>query len=451
MISRLASPSVCVIDDEEGDFRPILAALNSLYVSSIHILGSDIEELPPRPFNGMRLVFLDLHLSGSVGKDAASYTANVFRRVVSSDTAPIVVVIWSKYAKDRVAQDGIPPEDQETEAELFKRTVFEAEPKYKGRLIFVEMDKPKPDDRPRGWSKALKAEIRRALKDQSAIDALWAWELLVKEGCNAVSEGLTALAAVSAAAEAIELKDALRETMKRLTKAQGEGDLSKKTAPRHLATVLAQLLLDQLEHPDGLETLAAHGDWLASAPAGQAGERFAQRMNGLLLTAGVPKKSAPFGPGTVYRVTDGKRVVSAFGRETAALVELCWDRRRTIQNEQQWAEWNASVKPVAIELSPECDVAQNHRVTSLLIGGLIVPAAKWTVVPAPIHLRWAADDFPEQDVLLVFCHRFKAALPAKSLPRWLKPWFRLRELPTAAIRNQYSGHAARVGYVSVEG
>jgi hypothetical protein len=89
MIAQLASPSVCVIDDQKEDYEPILAALNGLYVSGVHLLGT-IASLPPQPFRRLQLVFVDLHLSGTVGKDAASYTANFFTKVVSADTAPIV-------------------------------------------------------------------------------------------------------------------------------------------------------------------------------------------------------------------------------------------------------------------------------------------------------------------------------------------------------------------------
>jgi hypothetical protein len=117
MINQLASPSVCVVDDDPTEFMPILAALNDLYVSCIHILGNEIASLPARPFKRLQLVFLDLHLNNSVGKNAASHTANVFTKLVSTETAPIVVVIWSKYAQVR-------EEGNETAAELFKTTLF---------------------------------------------------------------------------------------------------------------------------------------------------------------------------------------------------------------------------------------------------------------------------------------------------------------------------------------
>ena len=46
MISLLASPSVCVIDDEKEEYEVILGALNQLRVPAHHIKGTDVNELP---------------------------------------------------------------------------------------------------------------------------------------------------------------------------------------------------------------------------------------------------------------------------------------------------------------------------------------------------------------------------------------------------------------------
>jgi hypothetical protein len=267
MISRLASPSVCVIDNEEQEFKPLLACLNELFVSSIHLNG-EIAGLPAQPFERVQLVFLDLHLTGSIGKDAASYTANFFKHTISADTAPIVVVIWSKYAADRVPTEGVPPEDQETEAQLFKRTLLEEEPKYNGRLIFIEMTKPKADDRPGEWTGVLKTEIDKILRDQPAIDLLWAWDSLVRDGCAKVSQALTLVAQNAVSGGNRGLKDGLKATMQRLAKAQAAGELSHATAPKLLVAVMSQLLADQLEHPTGIASIADHGYWLSQSPPG---------------------------------------------------------------------------------------------------------------------------------------------------------------------------------------
>jgi hypothetical protein len=451
MINHVASPAVCVVDDESQDYAPILAALNALYISCVHLKG-DVESLPEQPFSRLRLLFLDLHLSGTVGKDAASYTANVFTRIVPSDTAPIIVVIWSKYANDAVQIEGVPPEDQETEAELFLRTVLEAEPAYEGRVIFVQMAKPKPDARPGDWVSELKTAIAQALDGQPAIEALWAWDSLVKQASSQVTTALTSTAQAGREGTALSLADAIKATMQKLTSAQGEGDLSEQTAPFHLATVLAQLLIDQLEHADRSD-LETHGTWLSEAPAVPPGPAFSASMNAVLL-ATAPGDGV-YGPGTVYRVADDAAFAAAFGVNLQVLADQCCSKSAA---SPQLPTWRAAVKPVLLEISPVCDVAQSKRINATLIGGVIVPVAQRDLMKKNVpslsdlpafKLRWPMPDVPEQDVCLMFSHFFKMSIPVGTAAPWLTPWFRLRELPTTSIRNASSAQAARVGYVSV--
>jgi hypothetical protein len=125
-------------------------------------------------------------------------------------------------------------------------------------------------------------------------------------------------------------------------------------------------------------------------------------------------------------------------------------------------EWYAAVRPVLLEISPVCDVAQNKRRNAHLVGGLVFPAAKvgmmktggdaWAVLPpgkATLALRWPLAGFTADEVKLVFHHSLKVTLNAAAERQWFSRWFRLRELPTTAIRNPHMSHGSRVGYVSV--
>jgi len=236
-------------------------------------------------------------------------------------------------------------------------------------------------------------------------------------------------------------------------KAQGEGDLSNATAPGHLVTVLTQLLMDQLDHMD-VQGLAKHGNWLSGAAANAPADGFKARMNGLLLTGAVSSATAPFFPGTVYRVKDATKFAAAFGHDLASLLTSCTKLRPTQQ--QKFSDWNRDARAVLVEISPACDVAQNKRINSLLIAGVVVPAAfeehrqaageAFTRLPS-LHLRWAAPDFSEQDAALIFCHRYRITMPFSPLPDWIEPWFRLREMPTVALGAAHASHAARIGYV----
>jgi len=450
MISVLAAPSVCVVDNEPEDYEPILLALNALYVSSIHIKGDDIGQLPEEPFSGLKLVFQDLHLTADTGKNAASHAANVFRKLVSTGTAPVVVVIWSKYSSDPVNEVG----EQSTEADVFRTTLLDAVPEFSERLIFVEMQKKKPADRPAGsaWIEEIKAEIANTLNGKESVAALWQWEMLVQRAGIGICKEVTSLAYEAATATHTTLQEGLKAAMQSVAKAQSIGDFSAETAPRQLTSALSQLLLDYLESPSGAAELHEHGIWLAQEPNVEVKGALRPKLNGLLLTANLAKGNFPFSPGVVYKVLESGAFEAALGRSQASLIADCYGG-----NPGQCANWQQGVKPVLIEISATCDVAQGNRHRALVIGGLIVPAelskhAKnkdaWHTVPA-FTLRWGKSDFGSQDASLVFCSRYRATLPADAVPEWLDPWFRLRDLPTSALRNWHSAMASRVGYLLV--
>ena len=101
-MNTLRTAQVCVVDDEPREYLYLLSALNSLGIGCVHVRGDRVEELPHEPFRGLRLVFLDMHLGTHGGMDAravTAHTANVFSRIVSPESAPILVVVWTKYAE----------------------------------------------------------------------------------------------------------------------------------------------------------------------------------------------------------------------------------------------------------------------------------------------------------------------------------------------------------------
>ena len=443
MIETLAKPSVCVIDEDENDYRPILDALNGLYIGSIHIKGDTTEGLPEKPFQELRLVFTDLYLaSGAVGKDMASHTANIFRKIVSPDTAPVIVVIWSKHAGEKI-DDGTPPDDQPTEADLFESTLLEAEPSYKGRLIFIRMSKARTEN----WVDELKGHIIKLLDDQESIEALWIWESLVRGCALKVSKELTDFAVTANESDTLKR---LKEILQILTNAQKEGQaLTKETAPHYLATVLGQLLLDQIEHANGVKDLEKHGDWLIQAVNDI--DALSPSINSMLITAEMPNSLVPFLPGTVYLINENDNFKAVIG---ADLKEL----KSSLQKKKAgpaYDSWVNEAKLAAVEISPSCDVDNGARVNATLLVGLILPKSHIENVKTAdsieklptFSLRKEIGGFAKQDVFFVYSSRNRLTLPATNVPEWLSPWFRLRELPTASIRNWHSGQASRVGYV----
>jgi hypothetical protein len=461
MIPHLQSPSVCVIDDEKEDYEPILKALQRLGLGCVHVKGDSKAHLPRRPFKGLRVVFTDLHLSMHVGKDAASHTAKVFSKVVSTETAPLIVVIWSKYQNDVLA-DG-PANDEQTEAELFKTTLLGAFPAFSQRLVFLKMPKPKLKDRPSAakWVTQLKRDIKTELGKISAFDALWAWEALVRDAAISVTEGLTSLAMLQEpktenGEEIIStLPESLKLALRLLVREQGGHECSETSAPRHFAAVLAQSLVDHLEHLDDRKDLARHGQWLSDQNGLPKSSVVGPGINGFLLTSELAKKSQSFVPGNIYRLAKPEKFEETFGITVETLLADCYSGRPV--NFEDWKKANAP-KPILVEISPVCDVHQGTRQSALLLGGLIFPEGARNLARRPgahellptFSLRWPADGFKKQSVFLAFFCRLKTTMNPKKEPRWLIPWFRLRELPTASLRNWHASHASRVGYVSLK-
>lgn len=458
MIPRLSSPSVCVIDEDEKDYRPILDALMKLGIACVHVRGDSASPLPPQPFKGLRIVFTDLHLSNASGKNVAAHTANVFRHVVSAKTAPVLVVIWSKHKNDPAGEQGLPPEDQPTLAEAFKEELLQATPQFKSRLIFTEIPKPMPGDRPDDWVTNIQADIEKELAKFSACDFLWSWESLVRDASISISEALTTLAEQTTlpSGKQFELNEGLKVVFRHLTREQGGPACSRATAHEHLTAVLAQSLADELEHVDGLDSLSTHGAWLSYHKGLQKAPPFASQLNALLLTAATSTKPRPFVPGTIYRLSNVRKFENSFGISSDEFFELFYQEAKKGKG-VSIQEWKTKAVRVALEISPVCDFHQGTRRQALLIAGVLAPgAARPNVKSADaiqsfptFRLRWPLGDDPEQDVFMAFCSRCKLTMPQTKLPGWLKPWFRLRELPAASLRNWHSSHASRVGYVSL--
>jgi hypothetical protein len=191
---------------------------------------------------------------------------------------------------------------------------------------------------------------------------------------------------------------------------------------------------------------------LVSRPPGTVSVDFPARMNGFLLTSDIRSDAGTYVPGTVYSIKDPAKFPTSFGKQVDDLLAM-W----ISQTSTKLADWKRDAMLVLIELSPICGLAQGYRVNSLLVGGVVAPASymvkksgdAFGEITAKFHLRWPLNTLAAGDVVLGYCHRFKTTLPAGRLADWLEPWFRLRDLPLAAIRNANAAHGARVEYVSL--
>jgi hypothetical protein len=448
MLSYLGSPSVVVIDDEPDDYEPIIQALLGLGVACAHFRGRNGDPLPSVPLESVRLVFADLHLNGQLGKGAAAHTANVVRQIVSADKGPVLVVIWSKYASDPV--DGVPQEDQPTEADEFKATLLGAVKGYQSRLLFTEMAKPKLPDRPNGpaWTESLKEHIVAALNSAEAFQVMWIWESLLRKGGIAAEEALISLA--EERAETGQTHETLRIILRHLAQLQAGPDAREDTICKHLMSVFSQLSADSVEWGAATLDPPYSAEWLCE-PVTRDQQRLldlAKKLNALLQTAPSAPAAAEFVPGTLFEVADVTAFSDATGFTMASLATDCSN------NDQGRDALIASGRPVLLELTPQCDFHQKNRRVATFVVGILFPAAdarhaksKDACKTVPLFEdRFKA---PPVDVGVVFCSRYRLTLPLNGHPPWLAARLRFRDGVLTDVRNWCAAQESRAGYLVV--
>ena len=290
MFNQLASPSVCVIDDDEKDYKPLLGALLRQGIGSMHIDGSDTESLPEEPFCGIKVVFQDLHMSAAVDvKSSMSHTANVFRRVVAADSGPVLVIIWSKYADDMPAPADDPPiaDLSETEADVFRKILLESVPEFKDKLFFLQMEKPKVTVRgdSDAWMTQLMKQTLEMLQSKKPLGLLWAWDGIARRSAEKVATKLVTFAAQSGEG-GTDANSKLEEVMRALASQSGGPEYSKETAVRHLFSVLGEMGVDAIEREQAGVEFGEYGEWLVGADDDDAATRkkWAAGINTMLFT-----------------------------------------------------------------------------------------------------------------------------------------------------------------------
>ena len=167
MLSSLASPAVCVVDDEEADYKPILAVLNELlYVSSIHLFKGSRRCRQSRLIT-FSLFFLIFICPVRLAKMPLHILPMCLEKLFHLTLRPSSLLsgaTWETRWKPRVY-----PEDQETEVQRLSAH-FGGRASVSGSLDFHRDGQTKGEDRAEDWHQTLKEVIDKSLQDQSAVE-----------------------------------------------------------------------------------------------------------------------------------------------------------------------------------------------------------------------------------------------------------------------------------------
>lgn len=457
-MNTLRTAQICVIDDEPREYRRLLHALNSLGLACVHVRGDKVEELPVETFRDLRLVFLDMHLGtigGTEARAVTAHTAHVFSRVVSTESAPIVVIVWTKFA-GLIAS--------------FRDSLFEIFPDFRGRLFFIRLDKPQPPARID--IEKLRRDVERELDELHPLPLLWNWDALVQRAACGVTAELCRLATAQAQLtsedneeqERTKMLSAVSSVLRLLLKAEAGKTGSPEIAASTLLNVLGPLHSDRLENlspkpelDSAAKLLAPDGSATVSTP-----EEVVNELNTMLLTGASYIGGEAFRPGTIYWMADadGFKGATSFSVEGMAM-EFCQKEILKDENATKLREWVSASRPVLLEISPACDFAQQKRPIARLVGGFLVPKGRETQIKKrPEEGYSTLRDLggfvkipalhKEMNWLLVFSSAVVLSWPEKIAAPFLKPIARLKEPVLSDLRNWLSGQGARLGYLFVD-
>jgi len=470
----LETARVCIIDDEREEYLPLIQALGRLRIGSIHVAGDKVEDLPDEPLSGLRLVFLDMKL-GTEGDDnmVTAHTAQVFSRVVSPTSAPLVVVVWTKH-KDLI--------------ETFRQRLFDAYPEYQGRLLFTRIEKP--TDGSYTSAEVLRELVSAELKKYYPSEILWRWEQLVHDAATATTEEICRHAtkrtqvnnADSEEAGTAKLQKGLSEILQILILAEAEQNIAPETAFVDLLSVLNPLHNDRLEHGVELGDAKAAEPLIPAQPVDATDEEKLE-LNSMLMIARQGNEP-PFRPGVVFRVTNSESFETRLGISMHEVFGelLCVPKPQGYKNlkarlksgnldmaqreevqaqirekeaeiEKSTKDWLSKCVPILIDVSPSCDFAQRKPRLAKLLSALMVPHG------TEIKCQEEQGAFRRLPVVkihgfegtwdIVVCSRFGFNISPIQAPADLEVIYRLREPILIDVRAWSSAQDSRIGYLYI--
>lgn len=441
---------VCIIDDQPTEYERLFKVLTKLGVGYVHVKGDLPSQLPSRPYGALRLVFLDMHLGGdSLSANTASQTAKVFSKVVSVDSAPILVVVWSKYT---------------SEIDAFRSELYRSKPDYCGRLVFVSIDKP--SDASKIAARKLRKDIIAVLAPLVAIRLLWGWESLAHLAAINASTELSMLAyqrsgptdALNSVDERSRILGGIKGVLEGLILAEAGKAASPKAAPADLLHALGAIHVDRIESTKEVRLMKDASGILGTAPvASSAKERAA--MNSMLVVGSAETEGHVLKPGTIYELSSPRGVATKLGFTIDELLsQFCTNP--VSSNAASFATWKSECKAILIEISPACDYAQGARRLARLVAGILVPNGRSQDAKYKSECKKDGSIFSlvrfnlinrrtgvSVSMLPILSSRYCLTLPLKKAPKFMKAIGRLRDPALTDLRNWCGAEGSRVGFL----
>ncbi|MEN6424520.1 MAG: hypothetical protein ABFE13_04100 [Phycisphaerales bacterium] len=348
-IESLSTSRVLVIDDKPEEAVPILTALGKAGVGCVYLRGDKVEELPTKPIEGIRLVFLDMRLAeGGDQRAVLSKTVGVLKKCISGGATPVVVVCWTKHPDDVAA---------------FKAMVSQSLSPLMGDHI-AAMAKPMSGN-PKTWKSTFK-RIKETLKPYDALNLVWQWENVLHRAATETSQTLADVSArmVASSNGAIaDWQEGMFAVCRSLVKAEAGKTTDRKGTSNALFRVMNELAVDSIHHAILRDPLPC-ADKLIPQDYSGLGLEDTSRLNQMIFVDPVRKGDVSITPGSVYVKSRGtsKCLFKKLGIGPALIKKHIGLKKA-----------DKGGVPILIELSPACDFVLGQRPVCTFIAGLLLP------------------------------------------------------------------------------
>jgi hypothetical protein len=427
------SPRYIAIDDDPEELAPLVQALHDIGAPCVGVRFNPLGLPEPSLFDGVRVLFTDLHLVQGAASANQHYDAiaRVLETCVPDEHGPYLLVLWTSHEEERQA--------------LVERLQILLEPD-KMPIALLAMGKEHFRNGAVWDGPALQEALREHVAAIPQIGALLSWEQDVLAAANATLALVGGL--IPAADRTLDAYAAGMDRVLSLLATTAVGSRSAQDDPRGaVSSALAPLLIDRIVNQGGRHGTADLWNRAVTFPAGGAAldENQKAAMHRMIHFAVPPAEPVartdwgaviPFG---AAQLDDGA-MQARYGVTASHLREKEFKLKASRVDAGQL---------VLIRGGAACDQAQNKPGPLPMLLGLLTPTSALqtgsrspAVHACPEKLLMVGD--PEPSTLLVSA-RFTSTAVAADLAAWPEPILRIREQLLMAILVHSATHAIRPG------
>lgn len=441
---------VVIVDDQLNQVNPLMRVLAKNSMPYVYVDPSRMEEYcPDEPYNDVRLLFLDLNLTGNRALEEKNVRSSLFavlKRIVSVSNFPYVIVLWSVQENDykHVLED------------LFINELSDRKPI--AIYPFIKSDFfPTVDGDEVEVDKDLLEEVSQLLVQQLAYCAMLKWENATHRAADSVLDQV-----YKNGGEWVNRAGYILETLSKAYYGKHYNELSGTERMRGAMYVFNLLFTDSLDSE--ISKIVFDSSMPTYDDNGLKKELICSELNSKLCIAS--DFSSQEEPGVVLvrdadkyccklmtlinTILSRKMVCIRFRNENPDLPDEEFKNLVNTEASKLRHEILSQAQPIFMVVTPACDYAQNKMVVHKMIEGVLVPSQYQEYLNRGEAI-FVSPCFEHNGMVWNLVLDYRCLVTSMSVDfKYLTPLFKVRRQLLAEIQSQMSRHANRQGILNVQ-